>query len=352
MRAWWLSSSRLVSRDSRRLARRNRWRTDSSALASSCLTLDHQLAVLGHDLETVVEDGHGGVHVQAALALDAVGDGRHALHLGQAQEAEQLDPGPAHVELPLLHRQLGAVGVGMVVVVQLLAADQDAPGHQVGGGVAALEVAVADGMAEAVDHARRPHRNPHHLHRPHGHAEHAEQGQVDDCHEDDAAHREAAVDVALEPVIGAVLAVDAQGLLVLRLFLVQLGTFAQHGAQALDHRAVRVVDGLAFGVVLAVDGGPLAGVLTGADPQPETEEVLERRVQFQSAVCRVTVQIDGDADDGDMGHHQSDCHQLPRRQVEKTVVPHEGCCLAGERTTVNPASPALSPSREIKPVDP
>ncbi len=54
--------------------------------------LDDQLAVLGHDLEAVVEDRHSGVHVQGLLALDAVGDGRGAAHLGQTEQAEQANP--------------------------------------------------------------------------------------------------------------------------------------------------------------------------------------------------------------------------------------------------------------------
>ena len=277
---------------------------------------DHQLAVLRHDLKAVVEDGHGGVHVQIALAFDAMGDGRYTLHLSQAEEAEQLDPGPAHVELPLLHRQLGAVGVGVVVVVQFFTADQDAPGHQIGGSVAAFEVAVADSMAKTVDDACGPHRNPHHLDRPDGDASHTEQGQIDDRHQGHTTNRVAAVDIALNPVVRAVLAVDAQRLLILRLFLIEFGTFAQHGAQPLDNRTVWVIDGFALGMMLAVDGRPLTGVLAGGQPQPEAEEMLECRMQLQRTVRGVAVQVDGDADDGDMRHQQSDCHQLPDRQVE------------------------------------
>lgn len=277
---------------------------------------DHQLAVLRHDLETVVEDGHGGVHVQAGFALDPMGDGRDTLHLSQAEEAEQLDPGPAHIELPLLHRQLGAVGVGVVVVVQFLTADQDAPGHQVGGGVAAFEVAIADSVAKTVDDACGPYRNPHHLDCPDGHAKYAEQRQVDDRHQRHAANRIAAVDIALDPVIRAVLAIDTQGFLVLRLFLIEFGTFAQHGAQTFDDRTMRVIDGFALGVMLAVNRGPLASVLTRGQPQPETEEMLERGVQFQCTVRRVAVQIDSHADDGHVCHQQGRSHQLPDRQVE------------------------------------
>ncbi len=118
----------------------------------------------------------------------------------------------------------------MVVVVQLFAANQDAPGQDVGGRITALEVAVAQGMAQPVDDACSEYRDPHHLYRPDGDAEHTEQRQVDDGHQCDAGNREAAVKVALDPVIGAVLAVDAQGLLVLGLFHVELCAFAQHSA--------------------------------------------------------------------------------------------------------------------------
>ncbi|MNP35603.1 hypothetical protein D3C76_1289430 [compost metagenome] len=75
-------------------------------------------------------------------------------------------------------------------------------------------------------------------------------------------------------------------------------------------------------MVLAVDGGPLAGVHGGGQPQPEAEEVLQRGMQLERAVRRVAVQVDRDADDGDVGQDQGDRHQLPRRQVEEAVVPH------------------------------
>ncbi|MCY1437316.1 hypothetical protein D9M71_534730 [compost metagenome] len=74
---------------------------------------------------------------------------------------------------------------------------------------------------------------------------------------------------------------------------------------------MRIVDGLAFGVVLAVDGCPLAGVLRRGQPQPETEKVLEPGVEFQRAVGGITVQVNGDTDDGHMRHYQGNCQQLP-----------------------------------------
>lgn len=231
--------------------------------------------------------------------------------LASPQQAEQLDPGPTHVEFPAFDRELGRIRVGVVVVVQFFATNDDAPRHQVGRGVAALEVAVADSMAKAVDHAGGPERNPHHLHGPDGDADGAEQQQVDDCHQGDAAQLVARVEVALDPVLWAVLAIDTQGFRIACLFPVEFGPFAHHRGQALYDRAVRVVDGFALGVVLAVDGGPLTGVLCGGQPQPETEEMLEPGVEFQRAVSGIAVQINRDADNGHVGHQQRDCQQLP-----------------------------------------
>lgn len=209
------------------------------------------------------------------LARDSVGDRRDALDLGQSQPAEQTDPGPAQIELPLAHRQLGRVRVGVVVVVQFLPGDQQAPGQQVGRGVSAFEVAVADRVPQAVDHAGGPQGNPQHLEPPDGESERAEQAQVEQRHEGDTGIGKAGVEAALDPVVRTVLAVEAQGFRILRLAPIQFGPPAQNGEQALVPRAVGVVDGFALGVVLAVDGRPLAGVHGRGQPQPETEEMLK-----------------------------------------------------------------------------
>ncbi|KAG1389797.1 hypothetical protein G6F59_015425 [Rhizopus arrhizus] len=100
---------------------------------------------------------------------------RHPQHLGQAQHLQQADRTPADVEFPAPHRKARRAGEGMVVVVQFLAADPKAPRRQVGGGIGRFIVAVAPPVAQAVDHAGRPERNPCHLDRPQGHAGQAEQ---------------------------------------------------------------------------------------------------------------------------------------------------------------------------------
>ncbi len=63
------------------------------------------------------------------------------------------------------------------------------------------------------------------------------------------------------------------GFLVLGFLAIQLGAFQQHFADAAGLRAVRIVLGLALGVVLAVDGGPFLGHHTRRQPEPEAEEV-------------------------------------------------------------------------------
>lgn len=100
----------------------------------------------------------------------------------------------------------------MVVVVQFFPADQQAPRHDVGTGVGAGEIAIAPGMAQAVDHAGGPERNPGHLHRPDREAQDTEQGHVQDQHQAHAQQIVAAVQVAFDPVVGCAVAVAREGL--------------------------------------------------------------------------------------------------------------------------------------------
>jgi len=100
---------------------------------------------------------------------------------------------------------------------------------------------------------------------------------------------------------------------------VQLGTLQQHGPDAMHMRAVRVFRLLALGVVLAVDGGPLLGDLTGGQPEPETEKMRGNRMQVQSPVRLMPVQIHRHTDHGDMGHRQREQHDLPPCQIPKPM---------------------------------
>ena len=125
------------------------------------------------------------------------------------------------------------------------------------------------------------------------------------------------VDVALQPVIRGAGAKARQGLFIDGLSLIQLGTFAQHLVQAQHLRTVRVLLGFTIGMVLAMDRGPGLGVLAGGQPQPEAEKVCQRRMQIQGPVGRVAMQVNGDTDDGDVGHTQGDQDQLQHGRCQQ-----------------------------------
>ena len=233
--------------------------------------------------------------------------------MARPRGGEQAYPQPADVELPGLHGELGGVGIGVVVVVQFLAADQDAPGHHVLGGVRRLEVAVAGVVAHAVDHAGGEDGNPQHLRGPDDEAHAAEQRQIDGAHEADAEVRVRYEDVALPPVVRRPAPVLRQRLR-RAAGAVVLGAAPEDLAQAVDLRAVGIVLRLGGGVVAAMHGRPLLGDHASGQPQPSAEEEGEARVQIQRPVRRVAMQVDRHRHDGHMGHGQRVDHRCKYRQ--------------------------------------
>ena len=103
----------------------------------------------------------------------------------------------------------------MMVIVQLFAADQDAPRKNVGRCVGAIVVTVAPVVADAVDHAGSHDRDPHHLHGPDGQADDAEQRDVNDQLQHHALPAETGVQVAFDPVGRRAMAVFFHGFQVL-----------------------------------------------------------------------------------------------------------------------------------------
>ncbi len=260
--------------------------------------------VLGHHFVAVGDDGfqrlvvgHGAHVTGAQLRGDLA-------HLGHAEDFQRADVAPGDVELVRLDRQLGRRRVGVVVVVQLFAADDDAPRHDVARRVGGFEVAVAPPVADAVDDAGGGDRDPQHLDGPDGGADGTEQRQVDDHHQRDALPLEAAVQVALDPVVRRAVAELGDGFHVLRFGAVHLAAGQQHGLDAARDGAVRIIDRLALGVVLAVNGGPFLGDHARGEPHPETEEVRRDRTQVQRAVRLAAMQPDRDAGDRDVRQEQ------------------------------------------------
>src|SRR3990172_2483347 len=193
-----------------------------------------------------------------------------------------------------------------MIVVQLLAADQDAPGDDVGAGVADLVIAVAPVMSDAVDDAGGKDGNPDHLYRPDGNADRTEQPRIGRKHQGDAFPAMARVQVALQPVIRRAVTVLLHRFEIFRLFAIKFRALPHHLADAELPGAVRVVRCFHLGVMLAMDGGPFFRDHAGGQPQPEAEEVTDNGMKIERPMGLMTVQIDGDSGDGDVS--QDECN--------------------------------------------
>ena len=129
-----------------------------------------------------------------------------------------------------------------------------------------------------------------------------EQDHVDDQHEVVAAVRIWLVDVALQPVVRAPVAVLGDRLRIGRGSPVQLCPFQQQLPDSEDFRAVWILIRLHPGVMLAVHRDPLLGDGPRREPEPEPEEVRKRGMQVERPVRLVAMQVDRDRHDRDVGH--------------------------------------------------
>jgi hypothetical protein len=102
-------------------------------------------------------------------------------------------------------------------------------------------------------------------------------------HQADAFPRIAAVEIALDPVVGRAAPELLERLRVLRFGPIELGASPEHRVDPARLRAVRVVGSLDFRVVLAVDRDPLLRHHAGREPEPEPEEMADRRMQIERA---------------------------------------------------------------------
>ena len=236
----------------------------------------------------------------------------------------------------------------MVVVVKLLAADEDAPRHDVGGDVLRLVVPIPPPMTDAVDDSGREDRLPRHLDRPDGETDGAEQHHVDEQHDVVAAVRVRLVDVALQPVVRTPVTVLRDRLRIGRGGAVQLRPFEEQLLDSEHLRAVRVVLRLHARVVLAVYRHPFLGHGPAREPEPEPEEVGERGVQIECPVCLMAVQVDRDGHDRDVGHPEG-CEDIaPPRQIEQSGKHGFPPCL----DDASKSSPAVAALRRSIPAAP
>ena len=225
-------------------------------------------------------------------------------HFRQAEFFHALDRDPADIDFEFTQREFRRTRKCVMVVVQFFAANPQAPRGEVGRSVGGLVIAITPPVTDAIDHSGCPERHPQHLHGPDRHADHAEQRHADEQQDGRAQRRVFAVQVALDPVVRATLAVflDRRG--VGARLAIQLDAAPHHGVDALDLRAVRIFFGLALGVVLAMDRRPLLGHHRGGEPAPETEEVRECGMEIDRPMRLAAMQVQGDRKDGQLGNDQ------------------------------------------------
>ena len=181
-----------------------------------------------------------------------------------------------------------------MIVVQFFTCNQDAPRHNIGRSIRALEITIAPVMADAVDDARGEQWRPGHLHSPDCQANRTEQCNINQRHQRDAQGGMAAVDVALDPVIRTTRAITINTLALCGGDFVRFRALPEDLLEALYLRTVRIIGCFTNRVMLAVDGCPFSGDHAGGQPQPETEKMLEHGMQIHRPVRRVTVQIHRD----------------------------------------------------------
>jgi hypothetical protein len=135
---------------------------------------------------------------------------------------------------------------------------------------------------------------------------------------EDAAKRSLGEDPAVPPVLADVLRPAGQRLRVPRLADVVVDVAELDLPEAVDERAVRVLLSVGEGVVLAVDGDPLAAILAGGDPQDDPEEEVSDRMQSQRAMRQSPVQVDRGRKHGGLGHDHREAYCQHRFQHEGT----------------------------------
>ena len=289
----------------------------------------HAARVIAQHVHAMGEERVHGVGVQVAPPALELRTRRDPAHARQPQGAEQAYPQPADVDLPALHREARRARERVVIIVQLLAAEQQRPGHEVGRGGRHLEAAVTDRVPEPVDDAAGKERLRHEVHGDHHDARNAEQQQVRGDEHHDAVMRVCAVEAPFEPVLRRTAPVVLQRLGIVRRDVVQLIALEQHAPQSKHHRTVRIARLIGVRMVAAVDRDPLLGDRSGAEPQPEAEHVPERGVQDEAAVGLITVQVQRHPEkhrlDGDEGHQRIAPHgQLDQAIGQET---HPGALL-------------------------
>lgn len=77
-----------------------------------------------------------------------------------------------------------------------------------------------------------------------------------------------------------------------------------------------IIDGFAFGVVLAVNGSPFFGHHAGGQPQPKTKEMRGNWMQVERTMRLAAVQENSNARNRNVGYRQGKQHNLPPSPIK------------------------------------
>ena len=206
-----------------------------------------------------------------------------------------------------------------MVVVQLLAAEQQPPGQQVRGRRGHLKATVAHCVAQTVDHSTGEERLRNQVHGHHDNRRHPEQNHVRQDKQPHAEIAMAAVEVALDPVIRSAAPVILEDLRVPARRGVKLIALQDHALQPEDDRAVRIALLIGVRVMAAVHRHPFFRDRSGAEPQPEAERMSQQRMQEQTAVSLITVQVQRDTEEHDLDRQEGHERVAPEGQLDQTI---------------------------------
>ena len=167
-----------------------------------------------------------------------------------------------------------------MIVVQLLTANNDPPRNDVATGIRQVIVAITQKVADAVDHARSPERNPYHLYNPDRKSGNdAENQNVDYQKNEKAEIGMLGIDPILQPIVRRAFPVLVQNSRQPRRPPIQKQPAPKHFVDPHALRTVGVFIGFHRGVMLAMHRDPFLGDNSGCQPQPESEKMTERRVE-------------------------------------------------------------------------
>jgi len=126
-----------------------------------------------------------------------------------------------------------------------------------------------------------------------------------------------AVEIALDPVVRRPLTVVPDNGGISSGGTVELVALEDHTPQAEDQGTMGIANLVGVGVMPSMHGHPLFRDDPRAVPQPETEQVTQHRVEGQTTMRLIPVQVERDTQEHHLDGDESHRHVAPERQLEE-----------------------------------